>query len=114
MKPENPSNTRLIIMNGYESYATNEWMAFCFLNIIYCCYFPAHCSHGMQPLDNGSFNAVKAAYRKELKQFNFDTDAPPVDKINSVKAYSKAREAGLTEKNILSAFRTTGNWFISR
>jgi hypothetical protein len=89
-------------------------MAFYFLNNIYCCYFPAHCSHGMQPLDNGPFNAVKAAYRKELKQFNFNNDARPVDKINFIKAYAKAREAGLTEKNIQAAFRTTGNWPISR
>jgi hypothetical protein len=75
-------------------------MAFYFLNNVYCCYFPAHCSHGMQPLNNGPFNAVKAAYRKELKQFNFNNNARPVDKINFIKAYAKAREAGLTEKNI--------------
>jgi hypothetical protein len=56
------SDTSLIIMDGHGSHATNEWMAFCFLNNIYCCYFPAHCSHGMQPLDNGLFNAVNAAY----------------------------------------------------
>jgi hypothetical protein len=37
-----------------------------------------------------------------------------MDKINFIKAYSKAREAGLTEKNIQAAFRTTGNWPISR
>jgi ribosomal protein L7/L12 len=63
----------------------------------------------MQPLDNGSFNAVKAAYQKELKKFNFNTDSQPVDKINFIKAYNKARKAGLTEKNILPVFRTTGN-----
>jgi hypothetical protein len=68
----------------------------------------------MQPLDNGPFNAVKSAYRKELKKFNFSTDARPVDKINFIKAYNKARKAGLAERNILSAFRTTENWPISR
>jgi hypothetical protein len=52
------SDTRLLIMDGHGSHATNEFMAFCFLNNIYCCYFPAYCSHGMQPLDNGPFNAV--------------------------------------------------------
>jgi hypothetical protein len=113
-KPEDPSDTRLIIMDGHGSHATDERMAFCFLNNIYCCYFPAHCSHGMQPLDNGPFNAVKAAYRKELKEFNFNNHARPVHKINFIKAYNKARVAGLTEKNIQSAFRTTGNWPISR
>jgi hypothetical protein len=73
-------------------------MAFCFHNNMHCCYFLAHCSHGIQPLDNAPFNAVKAAYRKELKKFNFDTDARPVEKINFIKAYSKVRKAGLTEK----------------
>jgi hypothetical protein len=37
-----------------------------------------------------------------------------MDKINFIKAYNEAREAGLTEKNIQAAFRTTGNWPISR
>jgi hypothetical protein len=37
-----------------------------------------------------------------------------MDKINFIKAYNKAREAGLTTKNIQAAFRTTGNWPISR
>jgi hypothetical protein len=68
----------------------------------------------MQFLDNGPFNAVKAAYRKELKKYNSLNDARPVDKINFVRAYSRARVDGLTENNILSAFRTTGNWPISR
>jgi hypothetical protein len=63
----------------------------------------------MQPLDNGPFNAVKAAYRKKLKEFNFNNDARSIDKINFIKAYKKARKAGLTEKNIQAAFRTTGN-----
>jgi hypothetical protein len=101
-------------MNGHGSYATNEFMAFCFLNNIYCCYFPAYCSHGLQPLDNGPFNAVKAAHRKEFKEFNFNNDARFINKINFIKAYKKAREAGLTEKNIQATFRTTGNWPISR
>jgi hypothetical protein len=37
-----------------------------------------------------------------------------MDKINFIKAYSKAREAGLIEKNIQAAFRTTGNGPVSR
>jgi hypothetical protein len=37
-----------------------------------------------------------------------------MDKINFIKAYNKAREAGLTTKNSQAALRTTGNWPISR
>ena len=42
-------------------------MATCFLNNIYCCYLLAHCSYGLQPIDNGVFNASKAAYQKVLR-----------------------------------------------
>ena len=89
-------------------------MATCFLNNVYCCYLPAHCSHGLQPLDNGPFNASKAAYRKELQKLTSLTDSAPVDKVNFIRAYAKAREVGMTKKNILSGWRVTGNWPVSR
>lgn len=89
-------------------------MALCFLNNVYCCYLPSHCSHGLQPLDNGIFNAVKAAYRKELGKLASLSDSVPVDKVNFIRAYTKAREVGMTSKNILSGWRVTGNWPISR
>jgi hypothetical protein len=43
----------------------------------------------MQPLNNGPFNAMKAAYRKKLKEFNFNNYALLVDKINFIKAIIK-------------------------
>jgi DDE superfamily endonuclease len=89
-------------------------MAICFLNNIYCCYLPAHCSHGLQPLDNGVFNAVKAAYRKELGKLASLNDSATIDKVNFIRAYAKARQVGITSKNILSGWRVTGNWPISR
>nr|CEG03922.1 unnamed protein product [Fusarium acuminatum CS5907] len=89
-------------------------MATCFLNNVYCCYLPAHCSHGVQPLDNGVFNVSKAAYRKDVQKLTSLTDSAPVDKVSFVKAYAKAREVGMTKKNILSGWRVTGNWPISR
>jgi hypothetical protein len=56
----------------------------------------------MQPLDNGPFNSLKAAYRKELKTLDYLNDSRPIDKINFISAYSKARSQGLTEQNIKS------------
>ncbi|KAH7464599.1 hypothetical protein FOMA001_g17669 [Fusarium oxysporum f. sp. matthiolae] len=111
---EDESDARLIILDGHRSHVSDEWMATCFLNNVYCCYLPAHCSHGLQPLDNGVFNASKAAYRKELQKLATLTDSAPVDKVNFIKAYAKAREVGMTKKNILSGWRVTGNWPISR
>ena len=71
-------------------------MATCFLNNVYCYYLPSHCSHGLQPLDNGVFNASKAAYRKELEKLAVLTDSIPVDKVNFIRAYTKAREVRMT------------------
>ncbi|KFA78093.1 hypothetical protein S40288_10308 [Stachybotrys chartarum IBT 40288] len=113
-QPADESDARLIILDGHGSHVPDEWMATCFLNNIYCCYLPAHCSHGLQPLDNDIFNASKTAYRKELQKLATLTDSSPVDKVNFIKAYAKAREVGMTKKNILSGWRVTGNWPISR
>ncbi|KAK7592474.1 hypothetical protein V3481_007090 [Fusarium oxysporum f. sp. vasinfectum] len=89
-------------------------MATCFLNNVYCCYLPAHCSHGLQPLDNGIFNVIKGAYRKELQKLASLTDSAPVDKVHFIRAYAKAREAGMRKDIILSGWRFTGNWPINR
>ncbi|KAM5528247.1 transposase [Fusarium oxysporum f. sp. phaseoli] len=112
---DNGWTTTISQLSGSEkSHVSDEWMAMCFLNNVYCCYLPAHCSHGLQPLDNGVFNASKAAYRKGLQKLAALTDSAPVDKVNFIKAYAKAREVGMTKKNILSGWRVTGNWPISR
>lgn len=89
-------------------------MALCFMHNVYLCYLPAHCSHGLQPLDNGIFNVLKAAYRKELEKLASLTDSALVDKVNFIKAYAKARTAAFTQKNIASGWRVTGNWPILR
>ncbi|RFN47273.1 hypothetical protein FIE12Z_8486 [Fusarium flagelliforme] len=98
-QPEDESDARLIILDGHRSHVSDEWMATCFLN---------------NPLDNGVFNVSKAAYRKELQKLTSLTDSAPVDKVSFIKAYAKAREVGMTKKNILSGWRVTGNWPISR
>ncbi|OBS15010.1 hypothetical protein FPOA_28835 [Fusarium poae] len=72
------------------------------------------CGYLARLLDNGVFNASKAAYRKELEKLLSLTDSAPVDKVNFIRAYAKARTVGMTKKNILSGWRVTGNWPISR
>src|SRR5580704_3932823 len=89
-------------------------MTICFFNNVYLCYLPAHTSHSLQPLNNGVFNACKTAYRKELAKLANLTDSAPVDKINFIRCYAKARKEGITKRNIQSGFRVTGNWPINR
>jgi hypothetical protein len=47
----------------------------------------------LQPLDNGIFNVIKGVYWKELQKLASLTDSAPVDKVNFIRAYAKAREA---------------------
>ncbi|KAK8859480.1 Pogo transposable element with ZNF domain [Apiospora arundinis] len=92
----------------------DEWMAVCFLNNVYCCCLPAHTSHGLQPLDNGVFNSLKVAYRRVFGKLASLTDVRPVDKVNFIRCYARAREAAFTPQTIKSGWKVTGNWPISR
>ncbi|KAK2685623.1 hypothetical protein QWA68_015429 [Fusarium oxysporum] len=65
-------------------------------------------------LHNGTFNVIKGAYRKELQKLASLTDSASVDKVNFIRAYAKAREAGMRKEIILSGWRFTGNWPINR
>lgn len=89
-------------------------MEICYFNNIELCFLPAHTSHGLQPLDNGPFNALKSAYSKHLSDHVAATNAAPVDRASFILCYAKAREAAFTVRNIKAGFRTTGNWPISR
>jgi hypothetical protein len=57
---------------------------------------------------------MKSAYRKELGNLASLTDSAPVDKVNFIRTYAKAREIGFTQKNIRAGWRVTGNWPISK
>ncbi|KAL9566110.1 hypothetical protein ACKAV7_009728, partial [Fusarium commune] len=46
------------------------------------------------------FNASKAAYHKELQKLTSLTDSAPVDKVNFIKAYAKAREVASLEEEV--------------
>ncbi|KNB04637.1 hypothetical protein FOXG_19717 [Fusarium oxysporum f. sp. lycopersici 4287] len=72
-QPADESDARLIILDGHASHVS--------------------------PLDNGVFNASKAAYRKKLQKLTSLTDSAPVDKVNFIKAYAKAREVAGQEGN---------------
>jgi DDE superfamily endonuclease len=65
-------------------------METCFLNNVFCCYLSARTFHGLQPLDNGYFNALKAGYCKDLENLAILTDSALVDKVNFIRAYAKA------------------------
>ncbi|KAF4336681.1 hypothetical protein FBEOM_9455 [Fusarium beomiforme] len=65
-------------------------------------------------VDEGGIMVGFGAYRKELQKLASLTDSAPVDKVNFIRAYAKAREVGMRKATILSGWRFTGNWPINR
>lgn len=57
---------------------------------------------------------LKFGYRTELGRLNSLTDSAPVDKVNFLRCYIKARELAFTRETIKNGFKVTGVWPISR
>ncbi|CAG9950939.1 unnamed protein product [Clonostachys rosea f. rosea IK726] len=112
--PTDPSEARLLIVDGHGSHATPEFMWECFQNNIFLLFLPAHTSHVLQPLDLGVFSALKAAYRRHLERLDEMLDSTTIGKANFLECYAKARKEALTAKNIKSGFRATGIYPLNR
>ena len=44
-RPQDPTQARLLILDGHDSYTTDDFMWNCFNNNIYLVFLPAHTSH---------------------------------------------------------------------
>lgn len=88
-------------------------MEICFLNNIQPCWLPAHCSHGLQPLDNAIFAVLKAALDKYAEETSYATGNTPLGKIGFVRCLYEARKA-VTPRTIRHGWVITGNYPMSR
>jgi hypothetical protein len=104
----NPDDARLLIVDGHGSHTSDKFMTICYLNNVYLLFLPAHTSHVLQPLDLGCFSSLKAAYRRQIGEFNTLTDETKIGKAKFLEFYSKARQIGLNKTNIQSGWRATG------
>jgi hypothetical protein len=108
--PLDPSETRLLVLDGHGSHETTEFMWECFLHNIQLLFLPPHTSHILQPLDLAVFSSLKTSYRKQVGFLSLLTDSTPIGKRNFLRCYYKARLDGLTAKNIKSGWRAGGLW----
>jgi len=113
-QPENPSDFRLLVVDGHGSHTTDEYMWNCFINKIYLLYLPPHCSHVVQPLDLGVFSALKSRYRNLLSQNNLYCERTTLGKRTILEVYHEARKTALREENLLAGWRATGMWPINK
>jgi 4-hydroxybenzoate polyprenyltransferase len=106
-KPADPSEPRLLVVDGHGSHESTDFMWLCFKNNIHLLFLPPHTSHVLQPLDLAVFSALKTAYRKELGNLISLTDFTAVGKRGFLDCY---RRASLTSQNIRSGWKATGLW----
>jgi hypothetical protein len=107
-QPENLDNARLLIVDGYRSHTSDKFMTICYLNNVYLLFLLAYTSYVLQPLDLSCFSSLKAAYRRQVGEFNTLTDETKIGKAKFLEFYSKARQIGLSKANIQSGWKATG------
>jgi 4-hydroxybenzoate polyprenyltransferase len=101
-QPHDPSEPRLLVLDGHGSHETTEFMWECYSNNIQLLFLPPHTSHVLQPLDLAVFSLLKTLYRKQVGFLSLKTNATPVGKRNFLRCYYKARLDGLIARNIKS------------
>jgi 4-hydroxybenzoate polyprenyltransferase len=111
--PQDPSEARLLILDGHGSHETMEFMWECYSSNIYLLFLPPHTSHVLQPLDLSIFAPLKRAYRKQLGFLSLLNDSTPLGKQNFLSCYQKARLSSLTRNNIRAGWQASGLWPIN-
>jgi 4-hydroxybenzoate polyprenyltransferase len=112
--PEDPSDWRLLVIDGHHTHTTVDFMWECLSNKIYILFLPAHTSHILQPLDVAVFGPLKTAFKKHLdRQGGYDSSTI-VAKKRLLYCYHKARMEALSAANIRSGWRATGLWPVSK
>jgi hypothetical protein len=95
---------RLLLCDGHDSHISAELGAYCLQNHIVLALLPPHSSHLLQPLDVGIFSPLKMALSQRQARL-FRSGFHRIEKAEWTEHYIKARDAAITEKNILSAWR---------
>ncbi|KYG41202.1 hypothetical protein M433DRAFT_159330, partial [Acidomyces richmondensis BFW] len=107
IRPEDPSQRRLLIADGYSSHITANVIAFAMEYNIDLLILPPHCSHILQPLDVGLFSPLKRALATKTDQLS-RLDPGRIARVNWTLMYIRAREKALTSSNIKSGWCATG------
>lgn len=109
-QPRDPSEARLLILNGHGSHETTGFIWECYINNTHLLFLPPHTLHVLQPLDLSIFSPLKHAYRIRLGNLSILNDSTPIGKRNFLHCYQQARKDGLTAYNSKAGFRASGLW----
>ncbi|RYO76737.1 hypothetical protein DL764_010281 [Monosporascus ibericus] len=114
-KPANPREWRLLIIDGHNSYTTEEFMWTCLINRIYIVFLPSHSSHVWQPLDVGVFSVLKRRFRYWFRERCYGRSSEATDKTDFLWALATAwKEVMGVSRYIKQGFKASGMWPVDR
>jgi hypothetical protein len=99
---------RMLIIDGYSSYTTTEFLWVCKQNKVQVIFLPAHVSHVLQPLDLSIFSLLKQAYRKNVQNLIQLDDTAPIKKFRFIQIYDRARRSVLSSRTIREGWKAAG------
>lgn len=98
----------LLIMDNHSSHLSVDVIDLAKENGITIVTLPPHCSHRMQPLDQGVFGPVKHYYEDECDLWSKANAGRSIELHHVVCLVDKAMRRGLTQSNIRNSFERTG------
>ena len=90
-RPKDPSERRLLILDGHSSHITANFIAYCMNNKIDLLVLPPHTSHVLQPLDIRIFQSLKRALATQTDRLAA-LDSGRISRVEWTEAYIRARE----------------------
>jgi hypothetical protein len=110
-RPE-PTQRRLLIMDGHGSHITTNVIAYCMEHAIDLLILPSHTSHMLQPLDVSVFLPLKRALAAETDTAS-RLDSGLITRTEWTSMYIQARQQAFRSSNLISGFKATGLWPLS-
>ncbi|MES9884138.1 MAG: hypothetical protein ABW185_25105 [Sedimenticola sp.] len=104
----------LLIYDGHASHISSSLIEWAKSHNIILFVLPAHTSHILQPLDVGVFGPFKRYYYSECATFMRDNIGQKVTKYEMCHISSQAYIKAMTPVNIISSFKKTGIFPLSR
>ncbi|CDO76906.1 hypothetical protein BN946_scf184594.g13 [Trametes cinnabarina] len=98
----------LLIVDGHRSHVTAEMLRLAIQNNIHIFLLPPHCTHRIQPLDVGVFNALQSAWHVHMNRFFRISRGEKMDHGEFIHEYLALRNRLFTPHLICSAWRASG------
>ena len=98
---------RLLLLDGYGSHCTKEFIDYCDEKKIVPFCLPPHTTHLLQPLDVVVFQPLKHYHAEAIEQAT-RSGCSDFNKLEFLSAISTIRKQAFKKSTILSSFRKTG------